>query len=101
MVEGVAEPCGMPSSGAPMRGAFVMRWPRAAPKRAAPSARPDSYVKSLFNRYAERFDDERGGRCSTATPQLMVGAVRRAHLAATAPAAHVDELGCGTGCAAC
>ena len=61
---------------------------------APPTASPMQYVKKLFDRYADRFDQHLVGELKYQTPTLLFDAIRR-----FAPSGNLDilDLGCGTG----
>ena len=60
----------------------------------APSAPPESFVRQLFDRYADRYDKHLLEDLACRAPELVEQAVLRA---APAPNAEVLDLGCGTG----
>jgi predicted TPR repeat methyltransferase len=63
---------------------------------AAPDQSPASYVKELFDRYAEKFDKNLIQDLAYRTPELLNSAVRKA-LAQGRNKLDVLDLGCGTG----
>jgi predicted TPR repeat methyltransferase/uncharacterized coiled-coil protein SlyX len=60
----------------------------------APAAPPEPFVTQLFDRYADRFDQELVEDLAYRAPELVAQAVQRA---APPPDAEVIDLGCGTG----
>jgi predicted TPR repeat methyltransferase len=74
----------------------------AALKRAlmgtisTPSSMPDSYIRSLFDQYAPKFEKSLVENLQYKTPQELAGLVRAHH---PGPFARMLDLGCGTGLA--
>ena len=66
------------------------------------TAMPQAYVRSLFDQYALRFDDELVGRLHYLGPALLFQAVLSVRAAQRGPAffKRAIDLGCGTGLAA-
>jgi predicted TPR repeat methyltransferase len=62
----------------------------------APAALPASYVQSLFDEYAPRFDDALLNKLAYSTPSLMGAMVRKTGRTFS----RLLDLGCGTGLAA-
>jgi predicted TPR repeat methyltransferase len=62
---------------------------------SAPEASPGSYVRQLFDQYADHFDEHLVERLGYHTPALLDGAIRR-HAGAVQHGEVID-LGCGTG----
>ncbi|WP_084572782.1 class I SAM-dependent DNA methyltransferase [Methylocapsa aurea] len=61
---------------------------------ATPMAAPESYVRGLFDQYADRFEAHLVGKLAYRAPALLAAALER--LGAT-HFSHVIDLGCGTG----
>ncbi|HSY26791.1 MAG TPA: tetratricopeptide repeat protein [Burkholderiaceae bacterium] len=61
---------------------------------AAPMASPADYVKNLFDRYADHFDNHLQDVLHYRTPELLVAAVRKFGVG---DACDTIDLGCGTG----
>ncbi|WP_247872225.1 tetratricopeptide repeat protein [Azospirillum sp. TSO35-2] len=58
-----------------------------------------AYVRALFDRYADRFDQDLVGKLGYAAPELLRAAVDRLGGPAPAAGSRVLDLGCGTGLA--
>jgi predicted TPR repeat methyltransferase len=63
---------------------------------AAPEQAPEAYVKSLFDRYAPRFDNELVQNLQYRGPELLLDLIQR-HLPPKTAPLDVLDLGCGTG----
>lgn len=68
----------------------------AALEEGAADGLSGTYVRALFDRYADRFDADLVGKLGYAAPQAIRAAIDRAHGAPPA-GLRVLDLGCGTG----
>jgi predicted TPR repeat methyltransferase len=63
---------------------------------AVPEQAPEAYVRSLFDRYAPRFDNELVQNLQYRGPELLLDLIQR-HLPPKTAPLDVLDLGCGTG----
>ena len=82
-----------PDSALAAQAAFLLA---ALGRAAVPDRAPASYVRDLFDGFAERFDADLAGGLGYRTPELLAAALRDAAGAADGQGRGLD-LGCGTG----
>ena len=82
-----------PDSGLAAQAGFLLA---ALGRAAVPDRAPASYVRDLFDGFAERFDADLAGGLGYRTPELLAAALRDAAGAADGQGRGLD-LGCGTG----
>ncbi|MBR7745879.1 tetratricopeptide repeat protein [Undibacterium baiyunense] len=62
-----------------------------------PAAAPASYVKELFDQYADHFDTHLQEQLAYQVPQLLQTALQDLKIGQDKPLSHAIDLGCGTG----